>query len=355
MAETKQKPAPSLRTPRPKKPLGLAVPPALRLPHEDLISPQDEKSAEPNSTLTSLPSQTSQTRHTSSSHSTQATSRDAAPARDFARVANSITREAVPSGLFTGKSKQLYDCLYSLTRGAVVPSRTVRISRPKLMKRAGIGARATFDTNVDRLVAVGLVSVRRIAGEHDGNEYTVLLPEEAGMTSTTSQTSQTRHAWKLDGLVSLDSSQTRHTLSVEKSGGSAEAKTFSKTNIRNDDDEPLARALREAERELTGKNAPPEAWAELAEILVAELKMAAGRTTVSSAPAFLAEHLRRRLWKREKRQLDEMPPAKAEGSKIDASQCRDCFGTGMYYPEGYEKGVARCSHSGLAAEEDTAG
>src|ERR671912_69734 len=45
---------------------------------------------------------------------------DIAPKRDFMKVANSITREAVPSGLFTGKSKQLYDYLYSLTRGAIV-------------------------------------------------------------------------------------------------------------------------------------------------------------------------------------------------------------------------------------------
>src|SRR5947209_8834905 len=48
------------------------------------------------------------------------------PERDFSRVANSITREAVPAGLFKGKSKQLYDQLYALTRGAIVPKRKVR-------------------------------------------------------------------------------------------------------------------------------------------------------------------------------------------------------------------------------------
>ena len=50
-----------------------------------------------------------------------------APARDFTRVANSIVREAVAGGYFTGKSKQLYDCLYTLTRGAIVPKRSVVI------------------------------------------------------------------------------------------------------------------------------------------------------------------------------------------------------------------------------------
>jgi hypothetical protein len=42
-----------------------------------------------------------------------------APEKDFTRVANSIARKAVPEGLFIGKSKQIYDYLYSVTRGAV--------------------------------------------------------------------------------------------------------------------------------------------------------------------------------------------------------------------------------------------
>jgi hypothetical protein len=42
-----------------------------------------------------------------------------APTRDFSRVPNSIVREAIPAGYFTGKSKQIYDCLYAMTRGAV--------------------------------------------------------------------------------------------------------------------------------------------------------------------------------------------------------------------------------------------
>src|SRR5215211_7332967 len=50
-----------------------------------------------------------------------------APERDYTRVANSIVRHAVPSGLFGeqgGKAKELYDTLYALTRGAIVPRRT---------------------------------------------------------------------------------------------------------------------------------------------------------------------------------------------------------------------------------------
>ena len=115
--------------------------------------------------------------------------------------------------------------------------------------------------------------------------------------------------------------------------------------------------LREGVEEVTGRESSPadaERWAELAELLMTELKIAAGRTgSVSSVPAFLTEHLRRRLWKKEKRQLEEESRAAAadpgaEG-KLDASRCTDCFGTGMFYPEGFDKGVARCPHSKLTA------
>src|ERR671921_1928329 len=109
MAETNPKDKPSLRVPKAKKTLGLTVPPALRMPHDTLIRPESE----------SMTSMTSHTSHTA-----------AAPAKDFHKVANSITREAVPAGIFTGKSKQLYDCLYHLTRGAIVPVHSVRMSRP---------------------------------------------------------------------------------------------------------------------------------------------------------------------------------------------------------------------------------
>jgi len=232
------------------------------------------------------------------------------PARDYTKVANSIRREAVPAGLFKGKSKQLYDALYGLTRGAVVPNRKVRISRPKLMKLAHIGARATFDANVEHLRVIGLIAVTVVAGEHEGNEYEVFIPEELSIPSQTSQTSLTSHAQKLDRLVRLETSQTRHTSSVENTGTYAEPKTSFKTNIERTDDEAFAtlvEKLRIASREVCGKEPSKddtERWAEVAELLVTELKVAASRTTVTSAPAFLAEHLRRRLRKADARQIE---------------------------------------------------
>jgi len=116
--------------------------------------------------------------------------------------------------------------------------------------------------------------------------------------------------------------------------------------------------LRQAVKDVTGKESIPaeaERWVELAELLITELKIAAGRTgSVSSVPAFLTEHLRRRLWKKEKQQLEEEGRPHVTHSetdvKADVSKCPDCFGTGMYYPEGFEKGVARCPHSKITAE-----
>jgi hypothetical protein len=375
MAESKTKPSNSLRTPGPKKKLGLVVPPALRLPHDELIKSEslaDDITMPSQTSMSSQASQSSQTRHTKQSARPQGSPPPAeevpvSPVRDYTKVANSIRREAVPAGLFKGKSKQLYDELYGLTRGAVVPKRKVRISRPKLMKLAHIGSRVTFETNVEHLRSVGLIDVRVLTGEHEGNEYEVFIPEELeGETSTpsqSSQTSQTSHAQKLDRLVRLETSQTRHTLSVENIEGYPESKTSFKTNSKKiDDDEayaPLVAQLRQAVKDVTGRESAPaegERWGELAELLITELKIAAGRTgSVSSVPAFLTEHLRRRLWKKDNRQIEEEGKAVNGGqdsaARADASACPDCFGTGMYYPEGFEKGVARCRHEKLTRAE----
>jgi hypothetical protein len=132
----------------------------------------------------------------------------------------------------------------------------------------------------------------------------------------------------------------------------------SNQNRQAEDDEAFAdfiSLLRENAKEVTGRQpsaAEASKWRELAEVLITELRIAAGRTTVSSVPAFLAEHLRRRLWKLENR---KQPPAGAGEAETpgptvtreEARDCPDCFGTGMYYPSGFEKGVARCKHERL--------
>ncbi len=147
---------------------------------------------------------------------------------------------------------------------------------------------------------------------------------------------------------------------IENKGTSEIPKTSFKTNTEKNDDEAFAAhvaLLKQATKEITGKEpsaAELDRWREVAEVLVTELKIAAGRTSVSSVPAFLAEHLRRRLFKKDRKELAreqaEVSSAPA-APKVDASKCPDCFGTGMYYPEGYDKGVTRCRHEKLPSAE----
>jgi len=40
-------------------------------------------------------------------------------------------------------------------------------------------------------------------------------------------------------------------------------------------------------------------------------------------------------------------PTESTRTELDASKCPDCSGTGFYYPEGREKGMARCKHPHL--------
>jgi hypothetical protein len=291
-----------------------------------------------------------------------------APERDFTKVANSIVRQAVPAGIFGdqgGKSKELYDTLYALTRGAIVPKRKVRIPKEQLMKKAGIGSEVTLRKNLGRLRAANLIKDSVVPGTHGGNEYEVFLPEEVGLPTgatpstggTPSNTRQNR-----EPLEALDSTGSSPSLSIEDSTISGNPKTFLKDRQTIDDDAALAgliATIKATSKEITGKElstSDEDRWKELAEVLMAELKIAAARTTVSSVPAFLAEHLRRRLWKIDKKQ------ARAEGRELpdeavsaphkatNASSCPDCGGSGWWYPDGEAKGVAKCKHERLAPQ-----
>jgi hypothetical protein len=288
---------------------------------------------------------------------------DAAPTRDFTRAANSIVRDAIPAGVFTGKGKHLYDYLYSQTRGAIMPVRSARIPTGKVMAGAGM-TRNTFRFHLERLCNSGLIEVEQRPGEHGGNIYTVLLPEEAGLKrgdrgDRGESSHPTNTGENLPLVEGSTSNPSNPGLSPLKSENYSDTKTLYNTKNLNTDDEAFARfatSMKKAAKDITGKElSANEAvrWEELAELLITELKIAAGRTTISSVPAFLAEHLRRRLWKKEKQQIETEAAEQKKSAampKVDASKCPDCFGTGMHYPEGFEKGVARCLHSKLMAE-----
>jgi hypothetical protein len=232
-------------------------------------------------------------------------------------VANSITRVAVPAGVFKGKCKQLYDFLYSKTRGSIVPSRSVRLTRREIMLGSDIGSTKTLFLNMRHLRDAGLVTWDERVGPHEGNIYTVHLPEEAGTLGTHStqgtqstQSAESASSPKVDRVLGVESTLSTHSLSTAKTDTSGEPKTFFKTNTERADDEAFAgllTVLRQSAKKVTGREPSPaeqDRWKEVAELLATELEVAASRTTVTSAPAFLAEHLRRRLRKADARQIE---------------------------------------------------
>jgi hypothetical protein len=226
---------------------------------------------------------------------------------------------------------------------------------------AGAGmTRNTFRFHLERLCNAGLIKVEQRAGEHGGNFYTVLLPEEAGFQrGDRGHRGESGHPGDMgENLPLVEGSEidpSNRSLSSAESIAYGDIKTSFKTREIKTDDEAFARfvvAIKKAVREITGKDPSPddaERWEEVAEVLITELKIAAARTTVSSAPAFLAEHLRRRLFKKDKQQIESEAgaPAPPPSSALDKAGCPDCGGAGYYYPQGYDKGVARCDHQKL--------
>ncbi len=270
----------------------------------------------------------------------------------------------MPKGHFPGTSYKLYNALYQRTRGAIVPVRTIQATKRELMEWSNIKSKNTIAVNLQILLANGWIKRNLEIGDHDGSVYEIFTPEEVfDPTHPNPSQPDPSHPDPTQQL-GLDPTQQSGWVGMgkltENKDSSAKLKTSFKTNTeRTDDDEALADfvgAVREATKEITGRElsaAERQRWAELAEVLVTELRIAAGRTTVSSVPAFLAEHLRRRLWKKDKRQIEAEtadPASPAPTPKVDATKCPDCFGTGMWYPEGYEKGVARCRHEKLTPE-----
>jgi hypothetical protein len=239
------------------------------------------------------------------------------PNRDFQKVSNSITREAIPSGLFgSGKAKQLYDALYSLTRGAIRPIRIVRITKPRLMKLAGIGTRQTLWLNLEHLESVGLVRKNVFLGEHGGNEYEVFIPEElSGVdlrtiptipTTPTSPTNRVYQVQNLEGVVGIESNPTVPSSQPINTEASDAPKTFFKDNTKTDDGSAalfsdFIEKFQAAATKLTGAQLSKyerEKWGRLADLLILELEAAARRADnpVSSLPAFLTKVLSSKLF-----------------------------------------------------------
>jgi hypothetical protein len=257
-----------------------------------------------------------------------------APERDFTRVANSIARRAVPEGLFIGKSKQIYDYLYSITRGAVQPTRTARITKANLMRNADIGSERTLHKNLTHLKTLGLIKVFEFEGQHQGNEYETFLPEEILFIPPHPRYPRYPLS-KVEGVPPAESGVGGVGYLIVNKATCKDPKTSFK-DIEEIDDEPAARGavetvIDEVSKKLVGKglkSADNEKLKELAELLKMELEIAAARTnSISNVPAFLTEHLRRRLSKNSQIQFSSKSPrsqaiskSMTAGKAVDSTQ-----------------------------------
>jgi hypothetical protein len=357
MSETKPKRKSKLELRDPAKPLSTPEPRALASDHPVMEIFRQAQAGIPD---THHPPPTS--------YQPPPTNQPTAPERDFTRVPNSVVRDAVPAGLFKGESKKLYDALYQRTRGAIVPRRSVRATQADLMDWAYV-SHNTLKAHIKHLSKVGLLKVHYVRGDNTGAEYEIFTPEEAPPTTHHPQTTQQPTTnQNLAPPTNQNSVLGGGGQGAEKSTTSENSKTSFKTNTeRSDDDDATAladlyTALKQASKEITGRDLSPAErtrWRELAELLVTEAKIAAARTTVSSLPAFLTEHLRRRLWKKEKTQLEAEQRTEQQSSGIQTlteeqiKSCPDCGGSTWYYPEGPEKGIKRCRHEKLKEGSQT--
>lgn len=220
------------------------------------------------------------------------------PKRDYTKVANSINRDAVPSGLFKGTSKNTYDVLYQRSRGAITPTRILKAVQSDLQSWTNL-SHNTLRSHLKHLQSVGLVEVHYKLGDNAGAEYEIFLPEEIDLPSyhplPPPTTSQNVGGGTYQNLLVGGGG-----LMPENIEENELLRLSLKTNT--SDDEAFAGFIENfqtAAEEITGKKLSKherENLEKLADLLILELRIAARRTdNISSVPAFLTEVLRRRL------------------------------------------------------------
>jgi hypothetical protein len=254
--------------------------------------------------------------------------------RDFHKMANSNVRDGVPDGAFpSGKSKQVYDVLYALTRGAIKPKRKIQIGKPKLMKLADVGSKVTIDNIINRFCQSGMLRIVDLnSGNRDGNVYEVFTYDEAqSRTSPPSTASTPSGAYNPGGLDRPETEGASGGAEAASTGIPDAAKTLFKDFLKTDDDSRVAAALKKlaaAGREATGRDLTKgdwEAFAELIDIFLDETAAARSRTaTVSAFMKFGVENLRRRLYaaRQERKPPRRSDPGKGPETGLDDAAVR---------------------------------
>lgn len=195
-----------------------------------------------------------------------------------------------------------------------------RVYEPRDITRRRAAAGLQIDPVSKRIVASGDTPTVTATVTH--MEMPTATPTEAA-TGRATATHTTPTATPIDSVGATPSSSVGVTppnsvgvilnreISSPDVSASAASSSKSEGAPRDDDDAftQMLSKLREIVKAVTGREptaADAERWAELGDVLASELLSGSGRTTISSAPAFLAEHLRRRLG----RSTAPVPPAR---------------------------------------------
>lgn len=237
---------------------------------------------------------------------------DVSPKRDYTKVANSINRDAVPSGLFKGTSKNTYDVLYQRTRGAINPKRSIKAVQSNLLIWTNL-SHNSLRSHLKHLQSIGLVQIHYKLGDNSGAEYEIFLPEEINLeehnlTTTYHHLPPPSANQNVVGGIYQNMVGGGDSLAPKNIEENQSSKTFFKDNTKNDDESArvsdaflvMEKRLDKAAKKLTGKGVSKneaEKWGTLADLLILELEAAAKKTdSISSVPAFLTEVLRRQFF-----------------------------------------------------------
>ena len=246
---------------------------------------------------------------------------ETSPTRDFTKVSNSIIKRAIPEKYFRGLSKHTYDVLYQRTRGAIVPTRTIQLTKDELVRLTGISKDA-IKLHIKYLKETGLLKSCPAIGSHAGWEYEIFVPEEIEESEQIGVRQGKVMQGKASENLPLHSGQNLPLLTptdlIENKPTYEFPNTSFKTNTKNDDDVRVSETFSEmnkkfdaAVKKITGKGvtrSETEKWALLAELLILELEIAVSRAGgVSSVPSFLTEVLRRQFFASRQKQSSAKP------------------------------------------------
>lgn len=183
MADAKPKETTSLRTPKAKRTLGLSVPPALRMPHEDLIHPEITAVPEYRSTGVPQPENIVDQQQVSdglpqySGTAVPNVSNISIPESRFYRKPNEAS-DALDRHLSAAESK-VFDQLYRLIHGFNLPERQIRIE--VLRQRTGYNSDKTIRTALAGLEAKGIISRSGHRNSPGGEVYRILSYSGTGV------------------------------------------------------------------------------------------------------------------------------------------------------------------------------